>query len=154
MLDAQLFRKLSFIGCTPYYLFQGRPTAGNQPFAVPIVRGYELFEEAKRHVSGLAKRLRFVMSHATGKIEIVGVDSLFIYLRYHRAKDPANEGRFMLFHRDDNAMWLDDLRPVRPEAVAGTLHASQRLAASAAETASQEQDASEATMTTTRHIVR
>ncbi len=142
---AELFRKLSFIGCPPYYLFQGRPTAGNEPFAVPIIRGYELFEEAKRHVSGLAKRLRFVMSHETGKIEIVGVDSLFMYLCYHRAKDPANEGRFMIFHRDDNAVWLDDLRPVLPERVAGMLGASQRLASDAAGTAIEREHAHTAT---------
>ena len=111
---AQLYRKLSFIGCPPYYLFQGRPTAGNQPYEVPIIRGYEIFEEAKKHLSGLAKRARFVMSHETGKIEIVGVDSAHIYLRYHRAKDPANEGRFLIFERDDNAFWLDQLTPITP----------------------------------------
>jgi len=106
---AELFRKLSFIGCPQYYLFQGRPTAGNLPYALSIVRGYELFEEAKKHVSGLAKRARFVMSHESGKIEIVGVDDAHIYLRYHRAKDPANEGRFMVYARNDEAYWLDDL---------------------------------------------
>jgi lysine 2,3-aminomutase len=111
---ADLYRKLSFIGCPPYYLFQGRPTAGNLPYELPIVRGYELFEEAKKRVSGLAKRARFVMSHETGKIEIVGVDTAHIYLRYHRAKDPSNEGRFMIFARDDNAFWLDQLKPVAP----------------------------------------
>ncbi|HYF51380.1 MAG TPA: KamA family radical SAM protein [Planctomycetota bacterium] len=109
---AQLYRKLSFIGCPPYYLFQGRPTAGNEPYEVPIVRGYEIFEEAKKHVSGLAKRARFVMSHETGKIEIVGIDEQRIYLRYHRAKNPADEGRFMVYERDDQAYWLDQLKPV------------------------------------------
>jgi KamA family protein len=126
---AQLFRKLSFVGCPPYYLFQGRPTAGNRGFAVPIVRGYRIFEDAKKRVSGLAKRLRFVMSHESGKIEIVGVDSQFMYLRYHRAKDPANEGRFMIFHHNPDAYWLDDLTPVHPERIAGMLEASQELAA-------------------------
>jgi lysine 2,3-aminomutase len=111
---AELYRKLSFIGCPPYYLFQGRPTAGNLPYEVPIVRGYEIFEEAKKHVSGLAKRARFVMSHETGKIEIVGVDKQHIYMRYHRSKDPAMEGRFLIFERDDNAYWLDQLHPVAP----------------------------------------
>lgn len=70
-----------------------------------------------------------------GSIEVVGVDSRFMYLRYHRAKDPANEGRFMLFHRDDNAVWLDDLRPVLPEQMEGMLGASHALAADAAQTA-------------------
>jgi len=109
---AELYRKLSFIGCPPYYLFQGRPTAGNQPYEVPIVRGYEILEEAKRHVSGLAKRARFAMSHESGKIEIVGVDDQHIYMRYHRARDPIHEGRFMVFRRDDSAYWLDQLNPI------------------------------------------
>jgi len=109
----EMFEKLSFIGAPQYYVFQGRPTAGNAPYEVPIVEGYFLVEEAKRSLSGLAKRARFVMSHATGKIEIVGVDDRHIYMRYHRAKNPADEGRFMVFKRDDAAYWLDQLVPVR-----------------------------------------
>jgi len=109
---AQMFRKLSFIGAPQYYVFQGRPTAGNEPYEVPIARGYQLVEEAKRQVSGLAKRLRFSMSHETGKIEICGMDEKYFYMRYNRAKHPANEGRFMVFHRDDTAYWLDQLKPV------------------------------------------
>ena len=94
---ARLYQKLSFIGCPPYYLFQGRPTAGNEPYEVPIVRGWEVFSEALRHGSGLARRARFVMSHETGKIEILAVDDKHIYLRYHRAKDPAKRGQFMIY---------------------------------------------------------
>jgi KamA family protein len=109
---AEMYRKLSFIGVPPYYLFQGRPTAGNEPYEVPIVEGYQIFEAAKKRISGLAKRARFVMSHESGKIEIVGVDEQRIYLRYHRAKDPADEGRFMVYHRNDTAYWLDQLEPV------------------------------------------
>jgi KamA family protein len=109
---AEMYRTLSFIGVPPYYLFQGRPTAGNEPYEVPMVEGYRIFEEAKRRVSGLAKRARFVMSHETGKIEIVGVDAERIYLRYHRAKNPADEGRFLVCHRNDEAYWLDQLTPV------------------------------------------
>lgn len=109
---AELFRRLSFAGIAPYYLFQGRPTAGNRPFETTIVESYHLFEEAKRRVSGLARRARLVMSHASGKVEIIGVDAEHIYLRYHRAKNPADEGRVMVCVRDDRAQWLDDLRPV------------------------------------------
>ncbi len=109
---SDLFRRLSWIGCPPYYLFQGRPTAGNQPYAVPIVRGWEIFREALRIGSGLARRARFVMSHETGKVEILGVDQSHIYLRYHRAKDANLRGRFMVYRRNDEAYWLDDLEPV------------------------------------------
>ena len=109
---AELFRRLSFAGVPPYYLFQCRPTVGNKPYAVPIVRGHAIFEAAKKLVSGLAKRARFIMSHASGKIEIVGVDRERIFMRYHRAKDPADEGRFLICRRNDEAYWLEDLEPV------------------------------------------
>jgi L-lysine 2,3-aminomutase len=109
---AELFRKLSFIGAPQYYLFQGRPTEGNQPYEVPIVRGYEIFEEAKKRISGLAKRVKFSMSHETGKIEIVGVDENFIFLKYHRAHDEDNLGKMLIFKRDDEAFWFDDLESV------------------------------------------
>lgn len=108
----EMFRKLSFIGCPPYYLFQGRPTEGNEPYELPIVQGWALYSEALRKGSGLARRARFSMSHETGKIQILAVDEQYIYLRYLRAKDPANDGKFMIYHRDDEAYWLDQLEPV------------------------------------------
>jgi L-lysine 2,3-aminomutase len=108
----EMYRKLSFIGVPPYYLFQGRPTAGNEPYELPIVHGFKLFEAARSRCSGLAARARFCMSHDTGKIEVVGVDDRQIYMRYHRAKYVEDEGRFMVFRRDDEAFWLDQLEPV------------------------------------------
>jgi hypothetical protein len=63
-------------------------------------------------VSGLAKRARLVMSHASGKVEVVGVTNHHIHMRYHRARNPEDEGRFMTFYRNDHAHWLDDLVPV------------------------------------------
>lgn len=108
----EMYRKLSFIGVPPYYLFQGRPTAGNEPYEVPIVRGFQLFDTARNRCSGLAARARFCMSHETGKIEVVGIDAERIYMRYHRAKFVEDEGRFMVFRRDDNAYWLDQLEPL------------------------------------------
>ncbi len=113
---SELYQKLAWMGCSPYYLFQGRPTAGNEPYAVPIVRGWLTFHDALRRGSGLARRPKFVMSHETGKIEILAVDGKHIYLRYHRAKDAENRGRFMIYKRDDEAFWLDDLEPVNVNA--------------------------------------
>ena len=110
---AALYRELSFVGCSPYYLFQGRPTAGNEPYAVPIVRGWEIFREALRHGSGLARRARFVMSHELGKLEVAGVDRRHIYLRFHRARNPRFRGVLMAYRRNDEAYWLDDLEPIR-----------------------------------------
>ncbi|HUU99081.1 MAG TPA: KamA family radical SAM protein [Phycisphaerae bacterium] len=112
---ADLYRKLSHIGCQPYYLFQGRPTAGNEPYEVPIVRGWQILREASRRGSGLAQRVRYVMSHAKGKLEILAVDDHYIYLRFHRAKDPALRGALLTCKRDDEAVWLDDLEVVETD---------------------------------------
>jgi lysine 2,3-aminomutase len=116
---AELMRKLSFIGVPPYYFFQCRPTEGNRPFDVPITRSYAVLEEAKKSISGLAKRIRLVMSHELGKIEFVGVTSRHIYARFHRARYSQDEGRFMVFERNDQAYWLEDLVPADeiPESV-------------------------------------
>jgi len=108
---ADLFRELSWIGCPQYYLFQGRPTEGNEPYEIPIVAGWTLFHRAVTRESGLAGRARFAMSHESGKIEIAGVDADRIYLRYHRSKHPENAGRFFSCVRDDDAHWLDQLVP-------------------------------------------
>jgi lysine 2,3-aminomutase len=112
----ELYQRLAWMGCPPYYLFHGRPTAGNEPYAVPIVRGWGIFHAALRQGSGLARRPRYVMSHESGKIEILAVDDEHIYLRYHRAKDETNRGKFMIYERDDEAFWLDDLEPVNEAA--------------------------------------
>ena len=105
---AELFDKLSFIGVPPYYVFQGRPVAGNKTFAVPIEKGLEIFEQARAKGSGLAKRARFAMSHATGKVEIMGMTEENIYFKYQRAAQQENESKIMVFKRNSDAYWLDD----------------------------------------------
>jgi lysine 2,3-aminomutase len=105
---SELLASLSFIGAVPYYIFQCRPALGNKAYTVPIEQGYEIVEQAKSLVSGLAKRVRFVMSHSTGKIEIVGKTEKRIYFKYHRAANDQDSGRFLIFKRNPNACWLDD----------------------------------------------
>ena len=106
---ARLLKELSFVGNTPYYVFQVRPTIGNKPFAIPIVETYKIFQNAIAQVSGLAKRVRLIMSHFTGKIEILAVTGDDIILRYHRAAKRSNEGRIMVFEAKPDAYWFDDL---------------------------------------------
>ncbi len=105
----ELLRRLSFVGDPPYYVFQVRPTIGNKPFAVPIVEAYKIFQEAIANISGLAKRARYVMSHATGKIEIMALFDNKLVLRYHRAANRADEGKIMVYEAKPDAYWLDDL---------------------------------------------
>jgi len=104
----ELFDGLTAAGVAPYYVFQCRPTVGNLPYTVPVEEGYAIFLEALVGCSGLARRARYAMSHATGKIVIAGMDGSHIFMRYHRAANPDDEGRLLVLERDATACWLDD----------------------------------------------
>ena len=103
-----LFRKVSFAGISPYYVFQCRPATGNHAFQVPVEQSYEILQKSWQACSGLAKRARFVMSHATGKIEVVGKTAGHVFMRYHQAADKADIGKFMVFRANPVAKWFDD----------------------------------------------
>ncbi|RLJ71600.1 L-lysine 2,3-aminomutase [Hydrogenivirga caldilitoris] len=103
-----LLEELSFIGVPPYYVFQCRPTAGNKTYSTKIEETIDLVETVRAKVSGLAARVRYVMSHETGKIEILGKTEEFVFFRYHRSADPENAGRFLIFRRNPEAYWFDD----------------------------------------------
>ena len=105
---ADLLARLSFIGDVPYYIFQCRPATGNKAYTVPIEEGYEIVEQAKSRVSGLAKRVRYTMSHTSGKIEILGKVGGCMCFKYHRAADDADSCRIVVCASNPQAYWLDD----------------------------------------------
>ncbi len=112
---SNLFNRLSYIGVAPYYIFQCRPAAGNKSFSVPIETGFKIVEKAKKYCSGLAKRAKYVMSHSTGKVEILALTEKNIIFKYHRAADVKNSGKIMIFKRNKNAYWLDDYKDLIEE---------------------------------------
>ena len=115
---AELLSRLSYSGVTPYYVFQCRPTLGNKSYAVPVETACQIFGQAQTRCSGLAKRARFVMSHATGKVEVMAVSDGFVYMKYIQAASPSDENRFMIFRSNSDAYWLDDyLEATTPAAV-------------------------------------
>ena len=105
---AELFNRLSFIGVPPYYVFLCRPTLGNEPFAIPVEDGYEIFEKARNKCSGLAKRARLVMSHETGKVEMVGMSDGQVFFKYNRSANVENDGKLLVFESNPDAYWFDD----------------------------------------------
>ena len=105
---AELFNRLSFIGVPPYYVFLCRPTLGNEPFAIPVEDGYEIFEVARNKCSGLAKRARLVMSHETGKVEMVGMSDGQVFFKYNRSANVENDGKLLVFESNPDAYWFDD----------------------------------------------
>ena len=67
-------------------------------------------EKAKARCNGLSKRFKYVMSHISGKIEILGMMAGEIYFKYHEAKERENLGVMFKRQVDEDAGWLDDFR--------------------------------------------
>jgi len=108
---ATLMNRLVSIGVTPYYVFQCRPVKRvKHHFQVPICDGVRIVEKAKANCNGLSKRFKYVMSHITGKIEILGMMDMAIYFKYHEAKDRKNLGVMFKRQVDEEAGWLDDFK--------------------------------------------
>lgn len=105
---AKLMNELSWIGVIPYYFFINRPVAGNYDFVLSLKDAYNIVEQAKAKTSGQGKRVRLVMSHSSGKIEILAIDNGKAYLKYHQSKE-ENYGKFMVLDCPDDAAWFDDL---------------------------------------------
>jgi lysine 2,3-aminomutase len=104
-----LMNKLVSIGVAPYYVFQCRPVKRvKHHFQVPICEGVRIVEKAKAKCDGHSKRFKYVMSHRTGKIEILGIMNGEIYFKYHEAKDRKNLGVMFKRRVDERAGWLDD----------------------------------------------
>lgn len=107
----QLMAGLMASGIVPYYVFQCRPVRGVvDQFQVPLQRGYDIVEQAKTKMNGHEKRFRFVMSHVTGKIEILGrmPDGQMLF-KYHQAKSPQDQGRIFTQHVAPDQLWLDEI---------------------------------------------
>jgi len=108
---AKLQNKLVSIGVNPYYVFQCRPVKRvKSAFQIPLYKGIDIVETAKKSCNGHSKRFKYIMSHRTGKIEILGIRHDDIYFKYHQAKDIKNLGRIFKRKVDKNAGWLDDFK--------------------------------------------
>lgn len=107
---AALQNKLVAVGINPYYVFQCRPVKRvKKQYQISLFKGLNIVREAKKKLNGHSKRFKYVMSHKTGKIEILGIRDDYIYFKYHQAKDPKNHNRFFRKKLIKTAGWLDDL---------------------------------------------
>lgn len=111
-----MWRRQTALGMVPYYLFVERDTGPQDYFAVPLARAHDIFQEAYRGVSGLARTVRGPSMSATpGKVCVDGVaeiaDQKVFVLRLLQARDASLVGRPFFAAYDTNAVWLDDLKP-------------------------------------------
>ncbi|WP_457660544.1 KamA family radical SAM protein [Sinorhizobium medicae] len=107
---AKTFAKCHQMGVRPYYLFQGRPVKGASHFQVSLRHGLEIAHGINQRLSGIEKTFKYIMSHYTGKIEILdlGADGR-VYMRYHQNKAPEKIGKIFSRPHREGACWLDDL---------------------------------------------
>jgi KamA family protein len=103
----ELMDSLVAAGIVPYYLFQCRPVKRVQKsFQLPIPEGLNIVEEAKKNLSGMAKRFKFAMSHKIGKIEIIGQMNNEIIFKLHNARDTGQTGRLFTLDAGETGGWL------------------------------------------------
>jgi KamA family protein len=110
---SELLLKMSETSIVPYYVFQCRPVIQATHYAVPLLEGYRIFEEAKKPLSGLAKSARYIMSHVSGKMEILNVEKKKgkrrIVLRHHQCREEKYLGKIAAIEYELPAYWLDDI---------------------------------------------
>ena len=113
---AKMWTKQVQLGCIPYYMFVVRDTGAQHYFGVPLVKAYEIFSQAYSSVSGLARTVRGPSMSATpGKVQVVGTTKLneekLLILRFLQGRNPEWVKEPFFAKYDENAIWLDDLKP-------------------------------------------
>ena len=113
---SEMWQQQVQLGCVPYYMFVARDTGARHYFSVPLVRAWEIFQEAYQRVSGLARTVRGPsMSADPGKVEVLGVTKVagkkVIALRMLQGRNPDWAMRPFFARYDAKATWLSDLRP-------------------------------------------
>ncbi|MFC4099232.1 KamA family radical SAM protein [Paenibacillus xanthanilyticus] len=114
---SELLDKLVWAGIAPYYLAMANPNGAHEAHALPLVRAYELVEEAKVLTTGLGKRVRLSMNHASGVVEVLAVEDGRAYLKLYRSGD-ARQGRFLMRDCGPELTWFDELHGTESEASA------------------------------------
>ncbi|MCP9968501.1 KamA family radical SAM protein [Actinomadura madurae] len=111
-----MWRTQTRLGLVPYYMFVERDTGPQDYFAVPLARAYEIFRDAYKNVSGLARTVRGPSMSATpGKVCVDGVVEVMghkvLALHFIQCRDADLVGKPFFAHYDPDAVWLDDLKP-------------------------------------------
>ncbi|PQV54837.1 L-lysine 2,3-aminomutase [Paraburkholderia sp. BL21I4N1] len=104
------------LGAVPYYMFVERDTGPSEYFKLPLADAYEIFQQAYRQVSGLARTVRGPsMSAFPGKVMVDGIVTIggekVFALQFLQARNPEWVRRPFYAKFDPHATWLDELVP-------------------------------------------
>ncbi len=117
---AEMWKQQVQLGCIPYYMFVVRDTGAQHYFGVPLVKAYEIFRNAYKQVSGLGRTVRGPSMSATpGKVLVDGIATInnkkVIVLKFLQGRNPEWVSTPFFAEYDENAIWLDDLKPAFEE---------------------------------------
>ena len=117
---AKMWREQVQLGCIPYYMFVVRDTGAQHYFGISLVKAYEIFRDAYKQVSGLGRTVRGPSMSATpGKVLVDGTPTIngkkVISLRFLQGRNPEWVNKPFYAEYDENAIWLDDLKPAFEE---------------------------------------
>ncbi len=108
----ELMNGLLRIGVNPYYLYQCMPVARvRHHFQVPLKKGVDLVDDARRYFDGYAKRFKYIIGHDIGKLEICGRIGNKLVLKQLHARHGRDEeiSRLLIRELTETGGWLDDL---------------------------------------------
>lgn len=117
---ARMWREQVNLNCIPYYMFIARDTGAQHYFAVPIVEAWKIFRGAYQQVSGVCRTVRGPsMSHDFGKVQVLGTSEIptgnglqkVITMRFLQGRDPDWVAKPFFAEFNEDAIWLDELKP-------------------------------------------
>ncbi len=113
---SQMWRTQVNLGIYPYYMFVERDTGAKNYFELPLARAWEIYRDAMKQVSGLARTARGPsMSAGPGKVEVQGIaeiggEKVFV-LRFIQGRNAEWVQRPFFAQFDPKATWLEQLKP-------------------------------------------
>ena len=120
---AEKWRNETRLGCIPYYFFIERDTGAKHYFEVPLVKALDIYKDAVTMQSGVGRTVRGPsMSTTVGKVHVVGIIDVpsqnnigetekAMVLQFLQSRNPEWSKKTFLAKYDENATWLDDLKP-------------------------------------------
>ncbi len=113
---ADMWRKQVNLNCIPYYMFMTRDTGAQHYFALTLVEAWDIWRAAYQQVSGVCRTVRGPsMSCTPGKVQFLGVseigDKKVFVLRFLQGRNPNWVARPFFAEYDENAVWMDELKP-------------------------------------------
>ena len=117
---AEMWKQQVRLGCIPYYMFVVRDTGAQHYFGISLVKAHEIFRKAYNQVSGLGRTVRGPSMSATpGKVQVDGIAKIngkkVIVLKFLQGRNPDWVSKPFFAEYDENAIWLDDLKPAFDE---------------------------------------